>query len=72
MELNDYEKSLVNGDYGSDVKRLMEIMLKIGEVKQATDLIDRGFSLLAYNGDLWLYQQALASGLAAIRSAAKG
>jgi 2-keto-3-deoxy-L-rhamnonate aldolase RhmA len=41
-------------------------------VEQATDLIGRGFSLLAYNGDLWLYQQALAAGLTAIRSAAKG
>jgi 2-keto-3-deoxy-L-rhamnonate aldolase RhmA len=39
-------------------------------VEQATDLVDRGFSLLAYNGDLWLYQQALAAGLTAIRSAA--
>ena len=41
-------------------------------VDQATDLIARGFTLLAYTGDLWLYQQALASGLTAIRSAAKG
>ena len=38
--------------------------------EQATDLIDRGFSLLAYGGDLWIYQQALAAGLAAVRSAA--
>jgi 2-keto-3-deoxy-L-rhamnonate aldolase RhmA len=41
-------------------------------VEQASDLIARGFTLLAYNGDLWLYQQALAAGLTAIRSAAKG
>jgi len=38
-------------------------------VEQATDLVGRGFSLLAYHGDLWLYQQALAAGIAAIRSA---
>ena len=38
-------------------------------VEQATDLVGRGYSLLAYNGDLWLYQQALAAGITAIRSA---
>jgi 2-dehydro-3-deoxyglucarate aldolase/4-hydroxy-2-oxoheptanedioate aldolase len=38
-------------------------------VEQATDLVGRGYRLLAYHGDLWLYQQALAAGLAAIRSA---
>ena len=38
-------------------------------VAQATDLIARGYRLLAYNGDLWIYQAALARDLAAIRSA---
>ncbi|AUS77722.1 aldolase [Actinoalloteichus sp. AHMU CJ021] len=38
-------------------------------VPQATDLVERGFRLLAYGGDLWIYQKALATDLGAIRSA---
>ena len=38
-------------------------------VAYATDLIAHGYRLLAYNGDLRIYQSALARDLAAIRSA---
>ena len=31
-------------------------------------LLAKGFRILAYSGDLWLYQQALRAGLAALRS----
>ena len=36
-------------------------------VADAQWAIDQGFRVLAYSGDLWLYQQALRDGLAAIR-----
>ena len=36
-------------------------------VDEARMLIERGFTAIAYGGDLWLYQQALRSGLKAIR-----
>ncbi|HEY8447650.1 MAG TPA: aldolase/citrate lyase family protein [Thermomicrobiales bacterium] len=39
-------------------------------VANAQDWIARGFRAVAYSGDLWLYQQALAQGIAAIRDAA--
>ncbi len=39
-------------------------------VANAQDWITRGFRAIAYSGDLWLYQQALAHGIAAIRDAA--
>jgi 2-keto-3-deoxy-L-rhamnonate aldolase RhmA len=41
-------------------------------IEQATDLIGRGYTLLAYSGDLWIYQQALAAGLDAIRRVERG
>jgi 2-dehydro-3-deoxyglucarate aldolase/4-hydroxy-2-oxoheptanedioate aldolase len=34
---------------------------------EADWFVQRGFRLLAYSGDVWIYQQALTSGLAAIR-----
>ncbi len=37
-------------------------------VELARDLLAQGFRILAYSGDLWLYQQALRAGLAAIRA----
>ena len=37
-------------------------------VAQALDLIAHGHRLLAYNGDLWIYQSALAKDLSAIRA----
>ncbi|GAB4146453.1 MAG: aldolase/citrate lyase family protein [Planctomycetaceae bacterium] len=36
-------------------------------VEEGQMLIDRGFRAIAYGGDLWLYQQALHSGLKQIR-----
>ncbi|MER3436986.1 MAG: aldolase [Chloroflexota bacterium] len=38
-------------------------------VANAQDWIARGFRAIAYSGDLWLYQQALAEGIAALRDA---
>ncbi|HLH59016.1 MAG TPA: aldolase/citrate lyase family protein [Streptosporangiaceae bacterium] len=35
--------------------------------KMAADLVSRGFTLLAYGGDLWVYQQALAAGIKEVR-----
>lgn len=34
----------------------------------AKDVIARGYTVLAYGGDLWIYQQALREGIAAVRS----
>ena len=36
-------------------------------VEEAHTLIDRGFRCISYNGDLWIYQQALRQGLTSIR-----
>lgn len=41
-----------------------------GSVANAQDWLARGFRAVAYNGDLWIYQTALAQGIAAIREAA--
>ena len=30
-------------------------------------LVERGFSILAYGGDLWVYQDALRDGIANVR-----
>ncbi len=38
-----------------------------GNVDEARALLDRGFRMLAYGGDLWLYQQALADGLGQLK-----
>ncbi len=38
-------------------------------VANAQDWIARGFRAIAYSGDLWLYQKALAEGISAIRDA---
>jgi 2-dehydro-3-deoxyglucarate aldolase/4-hydroxy-2-oxoheptanedioate aldolase len=39
-----------------------------GSVEDAQQALDQGFRIVAYSGDLWLYQQALREGLAAIRA----
>ncbi len=36
-------------------------------VELAHELLNQGFRILAYSGDIWLYQQVLRDGLAAIR-----
>jgi len=38
------------------------------DVADGRALLARGFRILAYSGDLWLYQQALRAGLEALRS----
>src|SRR5262249_20467830 len=37
------------------------------DVEDGRSMLARGFRMLAYGGDLWLYQQALRQGIAAIR-----
>ena len=36
-------------------------------VEEGREMLRRGFRMLAYGGDLWLYQQALRQGIAALR-----
>jgi 2-dehydro-3-deoxyglucarate aldolase/4-hydroxy-2-oxoheptanedioate aldolase len=43
-----------------------------GNVEQARTLLRQGFRILAYGGDIWLYQQALRDGLAALRQPGPG
>jgi 2-keto-3-deoxy-L-rhamnonate aldolase RhmA len=38
-----------------------------GSPAEAAMLVDRGFSILAYGGDLWIYQDALRGGIASVR-----
>ena len=40
MQLTKYEKELVNGKHGEEAAKVMEIMLKIGEINGADKLID--------------------------------
>jgi 2-dehydro-3-deoxyglucarate aldolase/4-hydroxy-2-oxoheptanedioate aldolase len=37
-------------------------------IEQARAMLSQGFRILAYGGDVWLYQKALREGLAALRS----
>jgi hypothetical protein len=39
---------------------------------EATMLLGRGFRMLAYGGDLWLYRAALRDGLTQLRAATNG
>jgi 2-dehydro-3-deoxyglucarate aldolase/4-hydroxy-2-oxoheptanedioate aldolase len=41
-----------------------------GSVEDAQQALDQGFRIVAYSGDLWLYQRALSEGLATIRAQA--
>jgi 2-dehydro-3-deoxyglucarate aldolase/4-hydroxy-2-oxoheptanedioate aldolase len=43
-----------------------------GSVEQGRAAIAKGFRMLAYSGDIWLYQQALRDGLAGLRRAGPG
>ncbi|HWB08024.1 MAG TPA: aldolase/citrate lyase family protein [Pirellulales bacterium] len=38
-----------------------------GNVAQGRDFIEQGFRMIAYGGDLWIYQTALREGIAALR-----
>jgi len=39
------------------------------DVEDGKTMLSRGFRMLAYGGDLWLYQQALRQGIAALQAA---
>jgi 2-keto-3-deoxy-L-rhamnonate aldolase RhmA len=39
----------------------------VGDVESGQKLLDQGFRMIAYSGDLWLYQAALRSGVAALK-----
>jgi 2-keto-3-deoxy-L-rhamnonate aldolase RhmA len=41
-----------------------------GSVESSLDWIDRGFRAIAYSGDLWIYQTALAQGIATLQERA--
>ena len=41
-------------------------------VEDGRAMLAKGFRMVAYGGDLWLYQQALRQGIAALRSASRG
>ena len=63
-------------DFQNAVTRVIDAAGKQGKAAgymalspdEAVALNQRGFRCLAYSGDLWVYQQALQSGIAAIRS----
>lgn len=63
-------------DYLAAVKRVLAAAKQHGKyagmmpmtVEQACSYLDQGFQILAYGGDLWLYQQTMRDGLAAIRA----
>jgi len=42
------------------------------DVSAGKSLIEQGFRMIAYGGDIWLYQAALRSGVEALRAHAKG
>jgi 2-dehydro-3-deoxyglucarate aldolase/4-hydroxy-2-oxoheptanedioate aldolase len=58
------------------VDRLLEVCrsrgkplgIMAGSLAEARAWLDRGFGILAYGGDLWLYAESLKSGLEALRS----
>jgi 2-keto-3-deoxy-L-rhamnonate aldolase RhmA len=62
-------------DYRAAVEKVIDACRRHGKVPgiMATDvatgraLLGQGFRMIAYGGDLWLYQQALREGLAALR-----
>jgi 2-dehydro-3-deoxyglucarate aldolase/4-hydroxy-2-oxoheptanedioate aldolase len=39
-----------------------------GDVASGKSLLDQGFRMVAYSGDLWIYQAALRAGVAALQS----
>jgi 2-keto-3-deoxy-L-rhamnonate aldolase RhmA len=41
-----------------------------GSVEVGKQWAAKGFRAIAYSGDLWIYQQALAAGIAALRAPA--
>jgi 2-dehydro-3-deoxyglucarate aldolase/4-hydroxy-2-oxoheptanedioate aldolase len=65
--------------YLSAVDRLLDVSLRSGKalgimsgtVDDGLWALERGFRAVAYGGDLWLYQEALRSGLARLAESAK-
>lgn len=62
-------------DYLAAVQRVLDVCeangkvagIMAGDVETGKKLLAQGFRIMAYSGDLWIYQQALRQGLAAIR-----
>ncbi len=62
------------------IRRVLEASREHGKIggfmadgiKNARSLLEQGFRMIAYGGDLWLYQQALSDGLAAVRNSTTG
>ncbi len=62
-------------DFHAALKRVTDACEKHGKIggfmasdpENARSLIRQGFRMLAYGGDLWLYQQTLANGIAEVR-----
>lgn len=52
MTLTDYEKALLNGDYGQEAKQLMEIMLKVAEINETAELVDVKHVMIGNTGML--------------------
>jgi hypothetical protein len=44
----------------------------VSDVGEGRARLSQGFRILAYGGDLWLYQQALREGVKALREASEG
>ena len=63
-------------DYLAAVERILAagkahdkpIGIMASSVQVARDALAQGFRIIAYSGDIWLYQQVLSEGLAAIRA----
>jgi 2-dehydro-3-deoxyglucarate aldolase/4-hydroxy-2-oxoheptanedioate aldolase len=64
--------------YLDAVRRVLDAVRRHGkaagflamDVEQGRALLAQGFRMLAYGGDLWIYQRALRDGIAALREAA--
>ena len=39
----------------------------VGDVASGQKLLDQGFRMIAYSGDLWIYQAALREGVKALK-----
>ncbi len=66
--------------YRDAVTRILEVTRKHGKaagfmatsVEQGSEMLARGFRIVSYGGDIWLYQRALRDGLAGLRAALPG
>ena len=69
----EHESYLAAVDRLLDVSRRTRKPLGImaGTIEEGLRALERGFRAIAYGGDLWLYQEALRSGLARLAGAVK-